>query len=111
MEDGLIVISIDVAAGAEDAYHAWHQAHIREVVDAVAPIVGARRYVLGAPESGAPPWPTARFLAVYEVAGGDVAAARAAIAAASADGRITPPPAGVVAGAVTLPYVAAAEEV
>ncbi|HET6509938.1 MAG TPA: hypothetical protein VFG42_24305 [Baekduia sp.] len=108
MEDGLIVISIDVADGAEAAYHAWHQAHIREVVDAVPSIVGARRYTLGAPESAAPPSPTSRFLALYAVAGGDVAAARAAIAAASAEGRVTPPPPGVVAGAVTLPYEAAA---
>jgi hypothetical protein len=67
----------------EDAYHAWYEGHMRELV-AIDGFVAARRF---APIDGDGP-----FVAIYEIDSDDIESARARLAAAVKAGKVTNSP-------------------
>jgi hypothetical protein len=67
----------------EDAYHAWYEGHLRELL-AVDGFVAARRF---APVDGDGP-----FVAIYEIDSDDIASARERMADAVRAGKVTNSP-------------------
>jgi hypothetical protein len=105
-----MVVTIAVADGREDDYRSWHDRHLAEVVAHVPGVVAARRYELSDPGAVAGAFPTARFVAAYALRD-EPERVRADLEAARAGGHISAPPDGVVEGALTLQYDAAADPV
>ena len=91
----LMAWSSPVDEASTEEFHRWYEeTHVPEVREAVPGIVDVRRYALA--DLTADGAPATRFLAVYEIATDDLAAAAAALGAAA--GRLTPTPAMDVTG-------------
>jgi len=106
--DQFMLVTVAVAAGREDAYRHWHDAHIAEIVTHVDGVLAARRYELATPELPPRAHGTARFAALYELSTAPDAV-RASLAAARGAGLVSSPPPGVVTDGLTLFYRAAGE--
>lgn len=93
MPQHLLLVRLAIAADAVQAYRAWHDRHVGELLDAVPGFVSASRWEAASPAEL--PDRTAGFIAIYEIAG-DPDAALAELGAAKSNGSLTPPPPGVV---------------
>lgn len=105
-----MLVTIEVAEGREDDYRAWHDAHIVEVVTHVPSVTQAQRFELADVAKLAESFPTARFIAAYTLTGSPEQFG-SELAAARAQGLISPPPDGAVSAALTLGYDSASDPV
>lgn len=74
----------------EDAYNAWYDRHIHEVVDNIDGYMGAQRYVLNASQRPGMPPSRWRYVTIYEVATDDVPAVHRSNLSARDAGAFTP---------------------
>jgi len=89
----LLLVRLAIAADAVKAYRAWHDRHIRELLDAVPGFVSASRWEAASRAELSDR--TAGFIAIYKIEG-DPDAALAELEDAKINGSLTAPPPGVV---------------
>jgi hypothetical protein len=100
-----MIVQLAVQDGAEDAYRAWHDRHIGQILANVPGFVAARRLELDAPSRHPATGDPKPFVALYELTG-NPATAIDALRKAGADGLVDPPPPGVVVSSSSGVYAA-----